>query len=64
MFEKLARHLARWHAKTKHDKQNGTLARKNEKLAHFWHVGMSTTLARKHVGTKTTLERRHEWHAI
>ena len=46
MSEKLACLLARWHAKLKnwHAVQHvgmfiDTLARKNEKLARFWHVG-------------------------
>ena len=42
MFEKLARRLARSHAKLKHWHAAwhfGMLARKNEKLARFWHIG-------------------------
>ena len=45
MFEKLARLLASWHGKLKHCHTIlhvgtfiGTLPRKDEKLARFWHV--------------------------
>ena len=63
MFGKLARSLAVWYAKLKHWHalwQVGTfidtLARKNDKLARFWHAGkevlwhsntLERTLARK-----------------
>ena len=45
MFKKLARLLAHWHASLKHwyavwhvGTFIGTLTRKNEKLARFWHA--------------------------
>ena len=64
--EKLARHLARWHAKLKHwhavwqiGTFIGTLSRKNEKLTRFWHVG---TQARWHVKHARTQARWHVDH--
>ena len=50
---KLARRLARSHAKLKHWHvvwHFGTLARRNEKLARFWHVGTQTRWHVDHVG--------------
>ena len=59
MFEKLAHLLARRHAKLKYwhvlwhvGTFIGTLARKNEKLARFYHVH-----------TQGTLTRKPRWHA-
>ena len=53
----------------------GTLERKNEKLAHFWHVGMharchvnhagiQSRWNVNHAGTYTALARRYTWHAV
>ena len=67
MFEKLARFLARWQAKLKHwhglwnvGAFIGTLARKNEKVARFWHEGMLACKPNWHV---STLGRRPHVHA-
>ena len=69
MFEKLARWHAKskidtpsdtWHAKLKHWQavwHGGTLARKNEKLARFWHVNHTGTQARWHVNHAGTQAR-------
>ena len=57
--EKLARHLAHWHAKLKHWNavwHAGMLARKNEKLARFWHVGTQSRWYVNHAGTQA------RWH--
>ena len=58
MFENLACLLTRWHANLKNrhavwyvDTFISTLARKNEKLARFWHVGMQARWHVNHVGT-------------
>ena len=48
MIKKLARFLARWHAKLKNEHDFGTLAPQIEKLARLWHVGM---LARVYIDT-------------
>ena len=66
MFEKLARLLASWHTKVKNwhaiwhvraSSSNistliGTLARKNGKLASFWHIGTQGRLHVNHTGTQ------------
>ena len=60
--EKLARYLARWHAKLKHWQavwHVSTLTRKNEKLSRFWHVG---TQKRWHVNHADTQARWHVDH--
>ena len=58
VFEKLARLMAHQHV-------IGTLARKNEELARFQHVGLqlADTLARKSHWHASTLARRPRWHA-
>ena len=64
MFEKLARSLARWHAKVKNwhalwhaGTFFGTLASKNENLAHFWHVDNQARWHVNHAGPQA------RWHA-
>ena len=59
MSEKLARLLARWHAKLKNWQVTwdvgtfvGTLTRKNEKLARFWHVDRQARWHVNHAGTQ------------
>ena len=59
MSEKLARLLARWHAKLKHWHATwhvstfiGTLARENEKLARFWHDDTQARWHVNHAGTQ------------
>ena len=66
MFKELARLLARWYTKLKHwhavwhvGTFIGTLARKNEKLVLFWHVG---TQAPRHVNHAYTQARWHVDH--
>ena len=67
MLEKLAHHLARWHAKLKHwhaVMHFGMLAHKNEKLAR-WHAGTLTREPRlrasmlhvDHIGTQARMAR-------
>ena len=67
MFKKLARPLTRWHNKLKHWHATwhvatflGTLARTNEKLARFWHMGMQ---ARWHINHTSTQARWYVDHA-
>ena len=72
--KKLARRLARWHAKLKHwhvfwhvDTFFGTLVRKNEKLARFWHVGAQARLHVNYAGTQAPWHVNHagtqaSWH--
>ena len=62
IFEKLARHLARWQAKLKHCHAVwhvgtfiGLLARKIEQLAHFLHVGTQACWNVNHIGTQALM---------
>ena len=55
-FETLACCMARWHVYWHVCMFTGTLARKNEKLARFWHVGTQAHCHVNHAGTQA------HWH--
>ena len=64
--EKLARNLARWHPKLKYWHAIwqvamfiGTLARKNEKLAHFLHIGTQVPWYVNHADTQALWHVNH-----
>ena len=66
MFEKLVRQvkklaspLERWHAVWHVTMFIGTLARKNEKLAHFWHVGTQAPWYINHADTQALWHLNH-----
>ena len=59
MFEKLARRLVRWHAALHVGTFIGTFARKNEMLAHFWHVGTQARWHVNHAGTQARWQVDH-----